>query len=274
MPAARALWRWRFTRKSKWRNWQPSQFSSLSRDFSVHTAISRFPPPVIINDFVLFKGIFVGAIFKKHLEKQIKGVIIVSTVAVESASLASDSLRLLESLGQLPEPAARPFFITVSGLPGTGKSYFCRRLVERLPAILLESDALRKTLYDTPVYSAEESAHLFRAIHLLVERLLSKGISVVLDATNLSERNREYLYGIADRLKVKLIMVRVSAPPELVRQRLEKRRTDRTGKSDADWQVYQKMKTSVDEIRRKHYAVDTSQDISPAIDRIAREALH
>lgn len=194
-------------------------------------------------------------------------------MAVENASLVSASLRLLESLGPLPEPAARPFFIAASGLPGTGKSYFCRKLVERLPAVLLESDALRKTIFAAPSYSAEESTRLFRAIHTLIERLLSKGISVVLDATNLSERNREYLYSITDRLGVKLILVRISAPAEVVRKRLEQRRTFPPETSDADWAVYEKMKTSVEKIRRNHYSVDTSKDISSVIDRIVREAL-
>lgn len=197
-------------------------------------------------------------------------------MAMENASPASDSLRMLESLGPLPEPAARPFFVAVSGLPGTGKSYFCHKLVERLPVVLLESDALRKMLFEAHAYSAEESAHLFRAIHALIERLLSKGMSVVLDATNLSEHNREYLYSIysiADRLSVKLTLVRVSAPAGVVRERLEKRQAARSGKSDADWEVYQKMKTSAEEICRKHFTMDTSRDISPAIDMVVREAL-
>jgi predicted kinase len=195
-------------------------------------------------------------------------------VAVENTRLVSDSLRLLESLGPLPEPAAEPFFIAVSGLPGTGKSYFCRRLVKNLPAVLLESDVLRKELFASPAYSSEENNQLFRDIHLLVERLLSKSISAILDATNLSERNREYLYSIADRLKVKLILVRVSAPPELVRQRLQSRQADPTNKSDADWAMYRRMQPTEEKIRRKHYTIDTSQDISSTIDKIVREVLH
>lgn len=81
----------------------------------------------------------------------------------------------------------------------------------------------------------------------------------MLDATKLSERNRDYLYNIADRQGVKLILVRVSAPAELVRERLERRRTVPSESSDADWAVYEKMKTSVESIRRKHYAVDTQK---------------
>jgi predicted kinase len=190
---------------------------------------------------------------------------------VENAQLVSDVERLSESLGQLPEPVAEPALIVVSGLPGTGKTYFCNRLAERLPSVVLESDVLRKTLFSPPVYSAKESSQLFRAIHRLIERLLVKGIPLILDATNLSERNREYLYSIADRLDVKLVLVRVEAPPEIVRQRLEARREKSENNSDADWAIYRRMKYSVQRIRRNHYAVDTSRDITPVLDKIVKE---
>ncbi|GAI26650.1 unnamed protein product, partial [marine sediment metagenome] len=43
-------------------------------------------------------------------------------------------------------------------------------------------------------------------------------------------------------------------------------------KSDADWVVYQRMKPSVQKISRNHYAVDTSKDTTPVLDKIVREA--
>lgn len=193
---------------------------------------------------------------------------------MEHPRLAADVERLAESLGQLPEPVAKPVFVVVSGLPGAGKSYFCGKLAERLPFAILESDALRKVLFSSPSYSSKESQRLFQAIHHLIERLLKKGIPLILDATNLSENNREYLYNIADRQDVKLILVRVEAPPEVVRERLKNRKEDSERRSDADWLTYQRMKTSVDKIRRKHYAVDTSRDITPVLDKIVKEARH
>jgi len=193
---------------------------------------------------------------------------------VEDSRLLSDVQRLTESLGEFPEPEVEPIFIAVSGLPGTGKSYFCHKLVERLPFIILESDALRKELFPQPCYSPEESARLFRALHLLIERLLKRGISLILDATNLSERFRERLYNIADRLGVKLILVRVEAPPELVYERLKVRQEAASpeNKSDADWSIYQRMRATVGEIHRNHYAVDTSRDITPVLDKVVRAA--
>jgi len=192
---------------------------------------------------------------------------------MEKHQVREDAQRLEQSLGQLPEPMVRPPLIVVSGLPGSGKSYFCRKLRERLPFPIVESDALRKVLFPSPNHSAEESNRLFQACHLLIEELLKRGIPLIFDATNLIERHRERLYHIADRIGAKLIIVRVEAPPEVVRQRLEDRVSgaNPVGQSDADWKVYQKMRSSVQKISRNHFAVDTSRDITPVIAKIVRQ---
>jgi len=129
-------------------------------------------------------------------------------------------------------------------------------------------------LFPSPDYSLQESNRLFKTCHTLIDELLQKGIPLIFDATNLVERHREHLYRIADTTKSKLILVRVEAPPQLVQQRLDQRvsTTDREDKSDADWRVYQKMRASAQRIRRSHFAVDTSRDIAPVIDKIVREA--
>ena len=193
---------------------------------------------------------------------------------MNDGQLTADVKKLMYSLGQLPEPSVAPVLIIVSGLPGSGKSYFSRRLAERLPLPIIESDAMRQLLYPSPSYSQAESERLFRACHALIDELLRKGISVIFDATNLIERNREELYRIADSAEAKLIIVRLEAPPELVRQRMARRQTgiDPDDKSEADWQVYKKMSITAERIRRNHFAVDTSKDIAPAIEKIVREA--
>ena len=192
---------------------------------------------------------------------------------MELVQRVSDVQRLTERLGQLPEPMVGPAFIVVSGLPGSGKSYFCNRLAERLPFVILESDALRKTLFPSPGYSPPESHRLFQACHTLIGNLLKRGIPVILDATNLSERYRERLYSIAEHLNVKLILVRIEAPVEVVLERLKARQegTNPGDKSDADWEIYQRMKTTAQKIQRNHYAVDTSRDITTVLDKIVRE---
>jgi predicted kinase len=192
---------------------------------------------------------------------------------MDAEKVTSDVRELKKALGKLPEPVAKPSLVIVSGLPGTGKSYFSRKLAEQLPSVIVESDALRKRLFPTPTYSAEESRRLFSACHRLIEEYLGRGISVILDATNLVEHHREPLYRIAQRLQAKLILVQVESPRELVRQRLQDReeRIDPEDKSDAGWSIYQRMKTRVERISRNYFAVDTSRDITPVIDKIVRE---
>ncbi len=180
---------------------------------------------------------------------------------------------LWASLSKLPEPVARPVFIVVSGLPGSGKTYFSRKLAEELPLLILESDALRKILSPKPSYRPEENAELFQTIHLLIMKLLKDGISLILDATNLSEHNRERLYSIAERSGVKLILVYIKASPEVISARLKARKESSDSKSDADWTVYQRMLPLVERMKRHHFVVDTTHDIAPALKRIAREAM-
>ena len=189
------------------------------------------------------------------------------------SELAEDVEKLREALPQGPPPVAKPVIVVISGLPGSGKSYFSRRLVERLPLLILESDVLRRVLFLSPGYTSAESARLFRACHALVEDLLRDGIPTLLDATNLLEDHRERLYHIADLLRVKLILVHLEAPPEVVYQRLKGRSEgmDPQAQSSADWQVYRKMYHTAEPIKRSHFVVDTSRDISPAISKVVRD---
>ena len=189
-------------------------------------------------------------------------------------TVVADVQKLKQGLGELPEPVANPVIVIVSGLPGTGKSHFSRKLAEQLPSVILESDTLRKRLYPSPTYSSQESHRLFNACHRLIEELLDSGITAILDATNLVEQHRERLYLISQRLKVKQIIVRVKAPRNLVLKRLQgrSRGIDRGDNSDADSGVYQRMMARAERIRRNHFVVDTSRDITPVVDKIVRAA--
>ena len=187
-------------------------------------------------------------------------------------SLEADVEKLRQSLNGLPQPQVEPPLIVVSGLPGTGKSFFCRKLAERLSFPIIASDTSRKILFPSPQYKESENKRLFSACHVLIEELLRKGIPVIFDATNLLEHHREYLYRAAERAGAKLILVWVEAPTEVVRQRLLAREKAAMPQSDseADWEVYNKMKPRSEKFSRNHLVVDTSQDITAVINKIVR----
>ncbi len=187
------------------------------------------------------------------------------------AGAQSDVDRLLGNLGPLPDPRQRPALLVLSGLPGSGKSYFCRKLTELLPVVVLETDALRKVLFEHPTHDGAENARLFRAVHRVLERLLMQNQGVALDATNLIRRDRRRLYRIAEDQGAALAVARMVAPEPVIRQRLRERIANRQSQlddgdgSDAGIDVYDRMKRTEQAITREHIVVDSSTDITPAL---------
>lgn len=185
-----------------------------------------------------------------------------------------DDVRVLEqALGELPPSQPRPVLVVLSGLPGTGKSHLARELCRRYPLARLESDALRKALFRRPSYSAQESARLFAACHALLDRLLARGVPAVLDATNLKEVHRRPLYRIAEARGARLVLVEVKAPREVVEGRLERRQRGENpwDQSEADVEVYERMRAAAEPIERPHVVVDTSGGSEEALAIILRE---
>jgi hypothetical protein len=182
------------------------------------------------------------------------------------------AVRAGASRRQRPRPTGGRAALTVLvGLPASGKSRVAEELRRRTGALVLESDALRRLLFPRRSYSAAESQRLFAAIHGVIDELLAEGAAVVLDATNLTEAERAPLYQIAERCDAKLILVQVTAPRALARRRMARREATGVGLSEADLQVYERMRSQIEEVQRRHHVVDTSQDIEPALAAIAKE---
>jgi len=186
-------------------------------------------------------------------------------------SRAEDDVRILEAaLGPLPLSKARPTLVMLSGLPGSGKTYLAREICRRHPIVHLESDALRKALFTSPVYSPMESMRLYAAIRVLVDDLLGRGLPVLLDATNVKEAHRRPLYEIAEAHRARLMILHVEVPDRVARTRLEakRRRGDPDNYSDADIGVYEAMHREEEPIGREHMRVDTSESVATAVDKI------
>ena len=181
--------------------------------------------------------------------------------------------RLRREALPLPQPVDSPCMAVLSGLPGSGKTTFARKLSARVPLAILESDALRQALVTHPKYSANENKRLFAAIHVLAYQLLREGISILVDATNLRESNRTELYALAERAGVRLFLVSVEAPQEVIRERLEQRslHPDPLEASTADWRVCRRMAATAEPISRPHLTVNTNEDIKWALEKLAHD---
>lgn len=164
----------------------------------------------------------------------------------------------------------RPKLLMLAGLPGAGKSTFAARLNSQFPFVTLETDRLRKALVSSPLYTPEEHSRVFRACHWLIDEFVGHGLPVLFDATNLTEKNRKPVYRIARKRGVPLAVAVITAPSDLARRRLEDREAglDLDTWSDAGWQIHSRMSVAWEPVKRPHFLVDTSADITPALNEV------
>ena len=190
-----------------------------------------------------------------------------------AADVALISHTLDQELGREQIPAgARPFLVMLSGLPGTGKSHFARRLAGCLPLVVVGSDRVRKTLIPKPEYTRGEHLRVFSACHLVIEEMLRQGRTVVFDATNLTEGFRQPLLDLARRQGASTHIILFTAPLKVIRRRLQDRAagigTD--GVSDADWSIFSRLRPGQEPITDAHWVIDSSKTIREELDRLAR----
>ena len=190
-----------------------------------------------------------------------------SSFGADVSRLRARLLADAKSAGLVPN---NPRLLMLAGLPGSGKSTFAREIVSRQPFLVLESDRLRKILVARPQYTAEEHSRVFRASHRLIDEFLEKGYPVILDATNLGQRNRRPVVAIARKHNAPLAIAVVAAPPDLVMQRLTEREAgmDPSTWSDAGVEIYSRMAPAWQPVRHQHFEVDTSRDTAPVLQRV------
>ena len=172
----------------------------------------------------------------------------------------------LRAIGLRP---GNPRLLLLAGLPGAGKSSFARQINAQHPFLTIESDRMRKTLFPRPQYDFAENHRLFDACHYLIAEFLGQGYPVIFDATNIRERDRIPVYHIAQKRRVPLAIIVITAPRETVRRRLRRRESGRDPHnwSDADWQIYCRMAPNWEPVTRPHIAADTSGDTAAALRR-------
>ncbi|NNC95402.1 MAG: ATP-binding protein [Chitinophagales bacterium] len=138
--------------------------------------------------------------------------------------------------------------IIVAGLPGSGKSFFAYRFAERINAEYLSSDVIRRELLSEREYSQEEKYRVYDEMLYRTQQLLSKNRDVIVDATFYKNDLRQKYLDAAISLKCKTIMIEVWASESISRKRLERNRKY----SEADLEVYLKVKKSFESIQQDH----------------------
>jgi hypothetical protein len=147
-----------------------------------------------------------------------------------------DEARDLLSLAHRHLESGRVRLVLVGGLPGTGKSTVADGLAERLGAVVVSSDPLRKELaglspadpagagYAEGLYRPEHTAATYAAMRARAAELLARGESVVLDASWTDAEERARVTALAGEADAELTALECRAPLAVTGPRIRDRR--------------------------------------------------
>jgi predicted kinase len=146
--------------------------------------------------------------------------------------------------------------IIVSGLPGSGKSYFAEHLAAKLGAIYINSDQMRLLMHASGKYSLEDKLVVYKEMLLNTTKALEENRDVVVDATFYHHTMREMFVRLAYGYNIILRVIDVTADEDLIRQRLVKPRKY----SEADYSIYEKVRDDFEEITIPHLVLKSTND--------------
>ncbi|NLS20400.1 AAA family ATPase [Rhizobium sp. P40RR-XXII] len=154
---------------------------------------------------------------------------------VHASELASEARSYFALAGRLLQ-SPQPSLVAIGGLSGSGKSTLAETLAPRigLPpgARIIESDRIRKSLYDVPpetrlpqsAYRQEVSVRVYREISWRSRLILAQDGAVVADAVFDKVENRKLLEWAAKEKGCAFSGFWLEADPALLWQRIEARR--------------------------------------------------
>lgn len=151
-----------------------------------------------------------------------------------------------------------PRLLITCGLSGTGKSTLAAALAEMLPARRIDSDSTRKHLagleptarreeaYGAGIYAPGMSERVYQALLDAASEQLDRGRTVILDATYIRQRDRLAARELARRHGARFAILHLTAPEEVIHERLVARSRDPQRVSDARWETYLAQRDSAD----------------------------
>lgn len=159
--------------------------------------------------------------------------------------------------------------IVVFGLPGSGKSFFAKQLSNMLQATYISSDELRKKMFEKRSYSDKEKVAVYDEMLSKLREARGEKTNVVVDATFYKKALRTDFLAKAG-VDEKVAFIEVMADEKVIKERLQKPREE----SDADFAVYEKIKTEWEPMGEPHLVVKCTNDNIEEMLQKAAKYLH
>ena len=147
-----------------------------------------------------------------------------------------------------------PLLVITCGLTATGKSTLAHRLAELTGFNVVSSDAVRKELaglapwqhrfepFRRGIYSPEFTDRTYETLLEAARRFLSEGRFVIVDASFVRRRYRQWARRLAREMGAQFACLEVRASHAAVRRRLARRLREGGDPSDARWEIYMAQK--------------------------------
>ena len=168
------------------------------------------------------------------------------------------------------------WLLVVRGLSGSGKSTVARALAEQLCMECLQTDAVRREMFesqpapadfDQGCYEPQKRQAVYMRLFEQAGQRLAQGLSVILDGTFLSAASRREAVALADRYGAQPVIVVCRCPDMLADQRIARRLESGEALSDAraETRQGQRQLEEPDETPLPTCELDTTRSISTAV---------
>ena len=218
-----------------------------------------------------------GLYFVYHCMIRAKVAAIRSTERVNSESRRHDLEGLKHNLAVAIRwiEAPAPRLLAMHGYSGSGKTWLSSQLMTQFPAIRLRSDVERKRLFGLDetassdskpgkgIYTGASSKRVYEVLIEKAGRLLSAGLSVIIDASFLRRADRQLLAALAEAEGLDYAILDTSASRGALEERLQNRRSDDTEASEATVEILERQLDTADPLT----AAEVERTVRVATDR-------